>query len=147
MKLWYRFAFCLSVSFLVGCTASDEAPQPSTIVVPSPTITVFSTPTSAEPVPTYTAVLTSEPEIVSTERPTAAVRIALAVCQETFCPPYWLTEQASQLLEFPGIYGGEGLNEFLVLITYDPTLLTEEEVVLLFSDITNFEVYVADEGG
>lgn len=147
MNLLYWLALCLSVILLVGCGVSDATPQVVTSVASSPTIPDLTNTTLVAPMPTQTTIPNIEPTIVSTERPTATVLLDIAACKLTFCPPYWLTDQANRLLEYPGIYGGEGLNEFWVLLSYDPILFTEEEVVQLFIEITGFDVDVISEGG
>lgn len=142
MNLLHWLALCLFVILVVGCGVLDEMPQVVTSVASSPTIPNLTNTTLVAPMPTQTIIPTAAPTIVSTERPTATVLLDIAMCKLTFCPPYWLTDQANRMIGIPGIYDGEGLNEFWVLLSYDPTLFTEEEVVQLFIEITSFDVDV-----
>lgn len=140
-------ALCLSIILLAGCGVPDENSQVNVTVEVNPTMPELAKTTLVAPTLTRTIVPSLEPAIQSTERPEATVLLDIARCQQTFCPPYWLTDQANQLLGIPGIHGGEGINELQILLSYDPTLHSEEEVVQIFIEITGFEVDVFGGGG
>lgn len=133
----------LSVGFLTGCgtveTASPQISSPTAIateVRTSPTAT--GSPTAR--LPTASSTLRPSPTSTPTPEPRVVVELDVADCAQTFCPPPWLDEQAKLLLGEAGILEAGALDELRVRLAYDPTQLTEQEVIELFVERTGLEI-------
>jgi len=98
-------------------TAFPTSPPSQTLVMVTPSATLRPTPT-----------------ISPTPEPRSFVEFTVAECTSNFCPPPWLNDQMRKLHGQPGILDSEALSELLVRITYDPTILTEDEVIRLFEN-------------
>lgn len=109
-------------------------PTPMNMVTTVMTDVPTSQPSSIPIVATLTATLRSTPTISPTPEPRSFVEFTVAECTSNFCPPPWLNEQAGKLIGLPGIIDSEALSELQVRITYDATMLTEDDVIQLFED-------------
>jgi hypothetical protein len=95
------------------------------------------TPRPSETPPPATLLPSATPS--ETGQPSEEVKITVASCLQTFCPPFWLEEQAREMQGSPGIQDALGLNETDILIKYNPHKLSEEQVIQLFMDVTGLE--------
>ena len=136
--------------FTAACSLSPQTAPPT--LKPSP-IDLDIAPTGLAATPTFVppASPTASPSPVATQPsqtllpsftptlvplPVAVLQFNVRECEQTFCPPPELDLQASVLNEVSGIYEASAFDELAVTIRYDPTVLTEQEVIGIFESMT-----------
>jgi len=61
-------------------------------------------------------------------------------CTINFCPPPWLDNETRKMIKVPGIIDVFALDELRVRFVYDPTLISEEAIMLIFEEETGLTV-------
>jgi hypothetical protein len=133
----------LLAALLAGCGTSAETP---TVAAPTTTISARPSATGALSSPTPQVRPSASPTIRPrpapslTLSPQADLKLAFTDCTWKFCPPDELDLMAMNAAQRPGILKVEFVDEFNVCLVYDPTHLTQEEVIRVFERSTSLNV-------